>query len=132
MAVVLFLIGGAHALVWGSFVSTVLLWHGTFSINSLAHVIGRRRYKTEDDSRNHFGLALITMGEGWHNNHHHYQRSTAQGFRWWQVDLTYYVLKLLSIPRLVWDVTRAPRHIVFDEPKTVPGRASPQDLKRAA
>ena len=101
----------AHALVWGFFVSTVILWHGTFTINSLSHVIGRRRYATTDDSRNNWLLALITLGEGWHNNHHHYQSSCRQGFFWWEVDLTYYGLRALSWVGLVWDVREPPRHV---------------------
>jgi stearoyl-CoA desaturase (delta-9 desaturase) len=110
-AAILLLVGGAHALVWGFFVSTVILWHGTFTINSLSHVIGRRRYATTDDSRNNWLLALITLGEGWHNNHHHYQSSCRQGFFWWEVDLTYYGLRALSWVGLVWDVREPPRHI---------------------
>jgi stearoyl-CoA desaturase (delta-9 desaturase) len=69
-------------LVWGFFISTVLLWHGSFIVNSLAHVFGRRRYRTTDTSRNSFLIALLTMGEGWHNNHHHYMSSARQGFFW--------------------------------------------------
>jgi stearoyl-CoA desaturase (Delta-9 desaturase) len=84
LAAVLWLVGSWPALVWGFFVSTVLLWHGTFSINSLAHWFGRRRYETTDDSKNNLFLALLTMGEGWHNNHHYYQRATNQGFFWWE------------------------------------------------
>ena len=114
-AVTLFLLGGATALVWGFFVSTVLLWNGTFTINSLSHVFGTQRYPTTDDSRNNFALAILTMGEGWHNNHHHYQRSTSQGFRWWEIDMTYYILKLLSVTRLVSGVSRPPSHIVAGE-----------------
>jgi stearoyl-CoA desaturase (delta-9 desaturase) len=112
LAVVLLLVGGVHALVWGFFVSTVLLWHGTFTINSLAHVIGRRRYQTSDDSKNHWGLALITLGEGWHNNHHHYQASARQGFRWWEIDLAYYGLRALAAIGVVWDLRRPPAHVV--------------------
>ncbi|MES1210250.1 MAG: acyl-CoA desaturase, partial [Pseudomonadota bacterium] len=82
LAAAFLVLGGGHALVWGYFVSTVLLWHGSFSINSLAHLFGRRRYATSDDSRNSLVLALLTTGEGWHNNHHHYQSSANQGFRW--------------------------------------------------
>jgi stearoyl-CoA desaturase (delta-9 desaturase) len=108
LAAILFAVGGAHALVWGFFVSTVLLWHGTFTINSLSHIFGRRRYATTDDSRNNWALALITMGEGWHNNHHHYQSSACQGFFWWEVDFTYYALRALSVVGLVWDVRRPP------------------------
>ena len=96
--------GGWWAVLWGMFVSTTLLWHGTFTINSLTHLFGRRRYRTTDNSRNSLVLALITMGEGWHNNHHYYQRSTAQGFFWWEIDLTYYVLRVMSAMGLVWDI----------------------------
>jgi stearoyl-CoA desaturase (delta-9 desaturase) len=108
----LFLVGGWPLLVWGLVVSTVLLWHGTFVINSLAHVFGRRRYATSDDSRNSLLLALITLGEGWHNNHHHYQSSTSQGFFWWEVDVTFYVLKALEKLGLVWDLRRPPKHML--------------------
>jgi stearoyl-CoA desaturase (delta-9 desaturase) len=112
LAVLLFFVGGAHALVWGFFVSTVLLWHGTFTINSLAHVFGSRRYQTDDDSRNNWFLALITMGEGWHNNHHHYMSSAHQGFRWWELDMSVYILLLFEKVGLIWDVRRAPAHVV--------------------
>jgi len=105
-------LGGVHGLVWGFFVSTVLLWHGTFTINSLAHMIGRRRFDTSDDSRNSLALALLTTGEGWHNNHHHYQSSARQGFRWWEVDITFYVLKLLAAMGLVWDLRRVPPEVM--------------------
>jgi stearoyl-CoA desaturase (Delta-9 desaturase) len=112
LAVVLLAVGGWHALVWGFFASTVLLWHGTFTINSLSHIVGRRRYPTTDTSRNNWALALITLGEGWHNNHHHYMSSANQGFRWYEIDISYYILKALSVVRVVWDVRKAPRHIV--------------------
>jgi stearoyl-CoA desaturase (delta-9 desaturase) len=110
------LLGGAHALIWGFFVSTVLLWHGSFSINSLSHVFGDKRYDTGDDSRNNWALALLTTGEGWHNNHHHYQSSARQGFRWWEVDLTYYVLRVFAAVGLVWDLREPPRNVV-DAPR---------------
>jgi stearoyl-CoA desaturase (delta-9 desaturase) len=103
---------GFPSLVWGCFVSTVLLWHGTFAINSLAHVFGRRDYETLDTSKNSFLLALLTMGEGWHNNHHHYQASANQGFRWWQVDFTFYILAGLEKLGLIWDMKRAPADVV--------------------
>jgi len=106
------LIGGWSAFVWGFLVSTVLLWHGSFSINSLSHLFGKRRYPTSDDSRNNWALALLTAGEGWHNNHHHYQSSANQGFRWWEIDVTFYVLRLLSVFGLVWDLRRPPRAVV--------------------
>jgi stearoyl-CoA desaturase (delta-9 desaturase) len=102
---------GAVALFWGFFVPIVLAWHVTFCINSLAHVWGKRRYPTSDDSRNNALLGLLAFGEGWHNNHHHYQRSARQGFFWWEIDLTYYVLKLLEVMHLVWDVDGVPRHV---------------------
>ena len=107
-AVSLFLVGGLPLIFWGFVVSTVLLWHGTFCINSLAHLMGRRPYPTKDGSRNSMFLALITMGEGWHNNHHHYQYSARQGFLWWQIDMSYYILKLLSFVGVVWDLKPAP------------------------
>jgi stearoyl-CoA desaturase (delta-9 desaturase) len=106
--VMLFVVGGWPALVWGHFVSLVASWHVTFCINSLAHVWGRRRYATDDDSRNNAILALLTFGEGWHNNHHYYQRSARQGFYWWEIDVSYYLLKLLELARLVRDVDGIP------------------------
>jgi len=108
----LYLLGGSWALFWGFFVSTTLLWHGTFTINSLTHVFGSQRYVTTDNSRNHLLLALITMGEGWHNNHHYYQRSVNQGFFWWEFDPTYYVLRVLSWVGLVWDLHTPPPHVL--------------------
>jgi stearoyl-CoA desaturase (Delta-9 desaturase) len=87
----------------------VLLWHGTFTINSLCHMFGRRRYRTTDTSRNSMILALITMGEGWHNNHHHHQSSARQGFYWWEIDITYYILRGLSAVGLIWDVRQPTR-----------------------
>jgi stearoyl-CoA desaturase (delta-9 desaturase) len=111
----LFLWGGWGMLVVGFFWSTVALYHGTFFINSLAHVHGSQRYLTGDDSRNNFWLALITLGEGWHNNHHHYQSSTRQGFRWWEIDISYYALKVMSWFRLVWDLRDPPEAIVRGE-----------------
>jgi stearoyl-CoA desaturase (delta-9 desaturase) len=88
LAVLCFLIGGWSGLVVGFFWSTVLVYHATFCINSLAHVRGRKRYVTGDDSRNNWFLAIFTMGEGWHNNHHAYQSSVRQGFKWWEYDPT--------------------------------------------
>jgi stearoyl-CoA desaturase (delta-9 desaturase) len=99
---------GGQIFVWGFFVSTVFLLHGTLFINSLAHVWGNKRFSTEDDSRNNFWLALITLGEGWHNNHHRFMGSARQGFYWWEVDLTYYGLKLLAKLGLIWDLKPVP------------------------
>jgi len=104
--------GGWAMLVVGFFWSTVLLFHCTFFINSLAHVSGSQRYLTGDDSRNNFWLALITLGEGWHNNHHHYQSSARQGFLWWEVDVSFYVLRAMAWFRLVWDLRAPPAAIV--------------------
>ncbi len=108
LAVMLYLVAGTWGLLWGFLVSTTLLWHGTFCVNSFAHLVGRQRYQTGDQSRNSFIIALITMGEGWHNNHHHYQRSERQGFYWWEIDLTHYVLRALSVVGLVWDLHGPP------------------------
>ena len=112
LAVACFVFGGWEGLFVGFFLSTVLLYHGTFMINSLAHVVGKQRYVTGDDSRNNWWLALITLGEGWHNNHHAYQSSTRQGFRWWEIDPTYYVLKVLSWFGIVWDLRSPPPEVV--------------------
>jgi stearoyl-CoA desaturase (Delta-9 desaturase) len=87
---------GISAFVWGFLVATVALYHGTFLINSLTHIWGTRRFPTPDESRNNFLLAIVTLGEGWHNNHHYYMSSVRQGIRWWEIDITYYLLKMLS------------------------------------
>jgi len=97
---------------WTFFVSTTVLLHGTLFINSLAHVWGRRRYQTDDDSRNSFLLAIITLGEGWHNNHHRYPHSTRQGFRWWEIDPTYGALKVLSWLGIIWDLRPVPEKVI--------------------
>ena len=81
---------------WGFVVSTIALYHATYTINSIAHRIGKRRFNTDDDSRNNWWLAMLTLGEGWHNNHHHYPASVRQGFYWWEIDITWYVLLLLE------------------------------------
>ena len=102
---------GPQMLVWGFFVSTVALFHVTVTINSLAHRFGRRRFPTRDDSRNNLWLALLTFGEGWHNNHHHFPGSARQGFRWWEVDVTYYLLRGMAATGLVWDLKPAPANL---------------------
>jgi stearoyl-CoA desaturase (delta-9 desaturase) len=99
---------GMQMLVWGFFISTTLLFHGTCCINSFAHVIGRRRFKTKDKSRNSLLLAMITLGEGWHNNHHHCQFSARQGFYWWEIDISYYGLLLLRSLGIIWEVKSPP------------------------
>lgn len=107
-------VNGLQMLAWGFFVSTVLLYHGTFTINSLAHVIGYRNYQTDDDSRNHWFLALVTLGEGWHNNHHRYPASERQGFFWWEFDITHMGLKALSWLGLVWDLKTPPEQLLAE------------------
>jgi stearoyl-CoA desaturase (delta-9 desaturase) len=107
-----FALDGLRGFVWGFCISTVLLWHATYSINSLAHVWGSRRYETSDDSRNNLFLALLTLGEGWHNNHHHYMASARQGFFWWEIDITYYVLRGLAAVGVVWDLREPPAEIL--------------------
>jgi stearoyl-CoA desaturase (delta-9 desaturase) len=103
--------GGWPALLWGYFVSTVLLWHGTFLVNSLAHLAGRRRYPTPDSSRNNLFVALVTLGEGWHNNHHHYQSSANQGWFWWELDATHAALRLLALLGVVSGLRRPPEAV---------------------
>jgi stearoyl-CoA desaturase (delta-9 desaturase) len=134
LGVGLFLIGGPFALLWGFFVSTMLLWHGTFTINSLTHVFGSRRYATTDNSRNNALLAAITLGEGWHNNHHYYQRSTRQGFFWWEVDPTYIVLRVMAALGLVWDLHEPPEAVLAGEREVPGGQLAPMraEVVRAA
>ena len=99
---------GLQLLTWGFCISTVVLYHATFTVNSLAHSVGRRRYATSDRSRNNWWLAILTLGEGWHNNHHHYPGAARQGFFWWEIDLTYYGLRLLAALGLISDLKLVP------------------------
>src|SRR6185295_6210610 len=120
-------------LVVGFLWSTVLLYHATFCINSLAHVRGSKRYVTGDDSRNNWLLALFTMGEGWHNNHHAFQSSARQGFTWWEVDATYYLLRALAWFGIVWDLKSPPERVLRNEQRLgarVIGRAAEQLVAR--
>lgn len=125
LGVGIYLIGGWHYVVWGFFVSTFLLANLTYSINSLCHVWGRQRFHSEDTSRNNFILALLLLGEGWHNNHHKYQASARNGFYWWEIDITYYFIRLLSFVGLAWDLKTAPDHILEE------GRANDRAWRRA-
>ncbi len=102
---------GLQLFVWGFILSTVLLYHGTFCVNSLAHLWGKRRYATRDHSRNNALIALITLGEGWHNNHHHFPGSAKQGFYWWEIDFTYYGLRILAALGIIWDLKTVPAAI---------------------
>ena len=105
---------GMQLVVWGFFISTIVLAHATFTINSLAHRFGKRRFETKDHSRNNPLLALITLGEGWHNNHHRFPGSVRQGFYWWEIDITYMVLKLMSYMGIVWDLRPVPERILAE------------------
>ena len=102
---------GLPTLLIGFFLSTAILFHGTFSINSIMHYFGKKRYESGDDSKNNFILALVTLGEGWHNNHHYYQSSMKNGFFWWEIDITGYIVHMLSWVGLVWDIKTVPDHI---------------------
>jgi stearoyl-CoA desaturase (delta-9 desaturase) len=112
---------GWQLFIWGFVISTIALYHGTFTVNSLAHVWGNRRYATRDQSRNNWFIAIITLGEGWHNNHHHYPGAAKQGFYWWEFDFTYYGLKLLAAFGLIWNLRTVPieirdsRHVMLKE-----------------
>ncbi len=115
VAVFCYAVGGFSGLVWGFSISQILVWHATYCINSLAHVWGTRRYETPDTSRNNALLALITMGEGWHNNHHRYCSAARNGFFWWEVDVTYYVLRGLAAVGLIWDLREVPESVLRPE-----------------
>lgn len=142
LAVFCFLVAGWSGLFIGFFLSTVLVWHNTYLINSLTHVWGTRRFDTTDDSRNNLLTALLTLGEGWHNNHHRYQSSCRNGFYWYEIDVTYYVIKAMSWVGLVWDVRGVPDHVLeegrrrdrgeVDETKPGNGEETPEALRLAA
>lgn len=102
---------GPQMLIWGFFISTVVLFHATCTINSLAHLIGKQRFETGDNSKNSLLLALLTLGEGWHNNHHYYQSASRQGFFWWEIDITYYLLKMMSWMGIIWKILPIPNLI---------------------
>ena len=119
--VVCFLLAGWPGVVVGFLWSTVLVYHSTFCINSLTHVWGTRRFATSDHSRNNFVLALITLGEGWHNNHHKYMGTVRQGFYWWELDITYYLLRLMSWTGLIWDLRPVPSE-AYNRAKHLPPR----------
>ncbi|MGH9079005.1 MAG: acyl-CoA desaturase [Acidimicrobiales bacterium] len=112
LAIACFLVAGWGGLVIGFFLSTVLLWHATFLVNSLAHLIGRRRFATPDTSRNSLFIALVTGGEGWHNNHHYLPASSRQGFTWWELDPTWYALRVLSWLHVVRDLKDPPARLL--------------------
>ena len=99
---------GMTTLIWGFLIPTIALYHATFAINSIAHLFGSRRFETGEGSRNNFLLALLTLGEGWHNNHHFYPASARQGFFKWEIDPTYYLLRLMALFGLVRDLRPVP------------------------
>jgi stearoyl-CoA desaturase (Delta-9 desaturase) len=103
---------GPQLFVWGFIVSTVLLFHATYSTNSLAHKFRTKRYISGDESRNNLIIALITLGEGWHNNHHYYPSSVNQGFYWWKIDITYWILKKFSWLGIIWDLKKVPKNVL--------------------
>jgi stearoyl-CoA desaturase (delta-9 desaturase) len=115
---------GPQMLVWGFFVSTVALYHATYSINSLAHRFGTRRFRTRDDSRNNLWLALLTLGEGWHNNHHRFPAAARQGFFWWELDVSYLILRLLAAAGVVSALREVPGH-VLDGAETLASEVKP-------
>ncbi|HYC89963.1 MAG TPA: acyl-CoA desaturase [Thermoanaerobaculia bacterium] len=114
---------GPQLFVWAFVLGTTVLFHATASINSLAHLFGSRRYATGDESRNNVWLALITLGEGWHNNHHQHMGCTRQGFYWWEIDVTYYALRVLSWMGIVWDLRRVP-DAAYDRALQLPAAVS--------
>ncbi len=123
---------GPQLVVWGFFISTTVLYHGTFTINSLAHKFGRRRFDTTDESRNSMILALITLGEGWHNNHHRCLSSERQGFYWWEIDISHYILTMLSWMGIVWDLKTPPKKIYEEAISTKRAREERERLAAAA
>lgn len=126
LAVAMYLVGGFPWLVWGFCVPTVTLAHATFAINTINHLFGSRRFETIDESRNNPITALFAVGEGWHNNHHRYQRSARNGFYWWEFDPTWYVIRLMQAVGLVWNVQPVPARI-YEEARATKARrkASP-------
>ena len=117
MGFIFFMIGGSSMLFFSFWGGIAITWHATYTINSLSHLFGTRRYNTPDTSRNNWLLAILTLGEGWHNNHHHYMHSVKQGFFWYEYDFSYYILKILSFFRIVYDLRKVPEHKRIPNPK---------------
>jgi stearoyl-CoA desaturase (delta-9 desaturase) len=132
MAFACYAIGGFSGLVWGVSISTVICWHATYSINSLSHRLGSTRFDTGDDSKNNLFLALLTLGEGWHNNHHRFMNSTRQGFYWWEIDITYYLLRLMSSVGLVWDMKTPPASVYAEASANRAARSVAASAKESA
>ncbi len=128
LAALAYWIDGWSGVVWGFLISTVLLYHGTFLVNSACHLWGTRRYATTDQSKNNWWAAILTLGEGWHNNHHHYQSCARQGFKWWEIDISYYILRMLGVVGLVWDIREPTKKALAANlitPTTEPGTIVP-------
>ena len=102
---------GLQLVMWGFFLSTILVYHVTFCVNSVTHIIGDKRFDNDDESRNNWWIALLTFGEGWHNNHHRWPLSARQGMYWWEVDLSYLLLRGLEKLGLIWDLKTYPKKI---------------------
>lgn len=108
---------GMQLVMWGFFLSTILVYHVTFCVNSVTHIVGKKRFETNDESRNNWWVALLTFGEGWHNNHHRWPLSARQGMYWWELDITYYMLRVLERLGLIWDIKVYPKS-VYEEAAT--------------
>jgi stearoyl-CoA desaturase (delta-9 desaturase) len=109
---------GLQLVMWGFFFSTMLVYHVTFFVNSVTHMFGSKRFKTDDESRNNWFVSILTFGEGWHNNHHRWPLSARQGMYWWEIDVTYYGLRILQALGIVWDLKIYPKKI-YDEAKSL-------------
>jgi stearoyl-CoA desaturase (delta-9 desaturase) len=127
LAVAMYLVGGLSWLVWGFCLPTMSLAHATFAINTVNHLFGSRRFDTIDESRNNVITALFAAGEGWHNNHHRYQRAARNGFYWWEVDPTWYVIRLMQAVGLAWDVQPVPTRI-YEEARAAKARRVAQSV----
>jgi stearoyl-CoA desaturase (delta-9 desaturase) len=121
LALAMFAVGGLPWLVWGFCLPTMTLAHATFAINTVNHMFGTRRFDTIDESRNNAFTAFFAVGEGWHNNHHRYQRSARNGFYWWEFDPTWYVIRLMGALGLAWDIKGVPQRI-YDEARVARAR----------
>ena len=130
LAFLCYAVGGFSGLIWGMVISTVVGWHATYTINSLSHRWGRARFETGDDSLNNAVLALLTLGEGWHNNHHRFMNSTRQGFYWWEIDLTFYILSAMNAVGLVWDMKKPPAS-VYEEAKALAAKRAGETVAKA-
>lgn len=131
LAIAMYLAGGLPWLVWGFCLPTVTLAHSTFAINTINHMYGSRRFDTRDQSRNNPITAFLTTGEGWHNNHHRYQRSARQGFYWWEVDVTWYTILAMEAVGLAWDVQGVPKRI-YDEARVRKAQLAARQAPSAA